>query len=75
MSSFFRAFAEVSTKFRNRPEKRTGGGGYGQMKTMNTSEKKSKIYKPAPNMKKAHHMQYARWSTCPINSEKHLLKC
>lgn len=57
----FVLFTEVSTKFRNRPEKRTGGGGYGQLKAMNSTEKKNKVYKTAANMKKAHHMQYARW--------------
>lgn len=50
----------MSTKFRNRPEKRTGGGGYGQLKAMNSEDKKKKVYKAASNMKKAQKLQYAR---------------
>lgn len=35
--------AEMTHKIRSRPEKRVGGGGYGQYKTMNQSDKKRKF--------------------------------
>lgn len=36
---------------RARPEKRQGGGGYGQLKNMNKEDKKTKIYRHVTNDK------------------------
>lgn len=48
---FWVLFADINIK-RQRPEKRTGGGGYGALKAMNASQKKpKKVYRVADGQK------------------------